>query len=693
MNGPYGEAAWAYWAAGWRGVVPLPVARKGPPPSGYTGWAGITPSGADVQAWCDGPQAAGNIGLRLPRGVYGLDVDAYGSKSGGAALEALQAALGPLPATWCVTSRTDGVSGIRVFRAELPEGRRWRDEPAGHGAGIEAIHFGHRYAVVWPSKHPEGGTYIWADHTDGRPVAVPSPERLPELPAAWVEALSEPGEIASGEAAGHGDTVAAVQAMREGDACDRVGEASARALDRLRQASDGAALHPAARDGTHELVRLGHEGHIGARRALAEHFSAFVDVRTKRGEAQRAAEGEWWRLVRGAVGKLTGPRLTECLCVLPDVGFEWSPVATAVGAVADEPTEDGGEGGVGGSDPEVEAFLAELLTPSQLEALPNPVPLISGLLDMNTLTWLIGKSGSFKSFVALDLAGHVAAGREWAHRPVRRGLVVYLVAEGGGGMKLRKRAWEAQNGPMDEHMILFMVRPVQARGPEWSILVRAVAHLRPVLIVTDTQARVSVGIKENDNTEMGQLIEQFDRLRRASGACVLTVHHIGRSGEDARGASAIDGAQDTELRVERVGGSKAMTARLTVDKQKDGADTGAVDFEMVRVEGGTDPETGRDLSSLALKITSDLFSGPLERPWRENLPENQSMILDILHEQFSERGGTRAEVAAVLRERGRTGERRFVKSSFHTAWNELLKKDRIEQVPGTQRFMIFQSET
>src|SRR5690606_7106513 len=161
-RGPYEEAAWLYWQAGWEGVLPLPPGKKGPPPSGRTGWAGVDPDAAEIEAWVEGPEGAGNIGLRLPEGVYGLDVDAYGAKSGAEALRNAEAVLGPLPPTWCVTSRDDGVSGIRLFRASLPAGRRWKDEPAGHGMGIEAIHLGHRYAVVWPSVHPETGrTYEW----------------------------------------------------------------------------------------------------------------------------------------------------------------------------------------------------------------------------------------------------------------------------------------------------------------------------------------------------------------------------------------------------------------------------------------------------------------------------------------------------------------------------------------------------
>lgn len=126
-TGPFAEAAWLYREAGWVGVVPLPAGQKGPPPTGYTGWAGVEPSGADVQAWIDGSgrhSGAGNIGLRIPHGVYGLDVDAYGEKDGAAAVAEMEAAYGPLPATWVITSRDDSVSGIRLYRAAVPPDRK-----------------------------------------------------------------------------------------------------------------------------------------------------------------------------------------------------------------------------------------------------------------------------------------------------------------------------------------------------------------------------------------------------------------------------------------------------------------------------------------------------------------------------------------------------------------------------------------
>jgi hypothetical protein len=693
--GPYQRACWTYRQAGWIGVIPLPAGQKGPPPRGYTGWAGVDPSGPDVQTWADGPEGAGNIGLRIPVGVYGLDVDDYGGKMGGAALGQLVAAWGPLPPTWTVSSREDSASGIRLYRAVPAVGQRWRDEPGGHGAGIEAIHFGHRYAVVAPSMHPETGRkYVWR-RPDGMPAGegeVPRPSDLPELPAAWVTGLAEAGEARTGDMAGHAETLERVHGWRTGeDACARVREARERGIVGLAHAADGAALHPTARDAVHELVNLGHEGHVGPRVALAEHYSRFVEIRAGRdGADRRAAEAEWWRLVRGAIGKLrpdTGHAVCDCelwtgaglafddvereaKAVTPDA----LPAADATGAVEAVPVVD-----------PVEVMRAQLLTPAQIAARPAPIPLVGGLLYLDTLAWLIGKSGSFKSFLALDVAAHVAAGTPWAGRRTVPGDVLYLVAEGVGGMGLRVRAWAEQHGvPMCER-VLMLPKPVQARGDEWGVLVALVRSIRPVLIVIDTQARVTVGINENDNTDMGMFVEQVDRLKRASGACVLIVHHIGRQGEDARGASALDGAQDTELKAERVGGRTSMRARLVVDKQKDGPDTESVEFVMVPVELGRSPD-GEALSSLAVSASAFLEPFPIA-PWREGLTENQGMIVDILRELFSERGGTKAEVAGALRERGQRGGPKFIKTSFHYAWNSLLKKDKLHRIKGSQRFV------
>lgn len=692
-SGPYGQAWELYRRAGWAGVLPLPPGRKGPPPAGFTGWAGVDPSRADIQVWLDEGRAAGNIGMHLPLGMYGLDVDNYGGKTGGAALAALVEQLGPLPATWIVSSRDDGVSGIRLYRAWLPPGRVWIDEPAGHGVGIEAIHKGHRYAVVWPSVHPETGrVYTWR-HEGQVYGIVPTLAELPELPAAWVEALSRPGEVRQGTQAGHDETVETVTRWREGEPCERVVRATERAMGGLAAGAAGAALHPAAEAGTWELACLGHEGHAGVRRALAEHYAGHLAARAARdGEAaRRDADGEWWRLVRGAVGKLDPNAYRErCDCdAWSGSGVTFTP--EDLGVVYEPSTTEKLENrDLAGIDATASHDLTSwTLSPAEMMARPRPEPIVSGLLYRDTLAWLIGKSGSFKSFVALDLAAAVAdeGGRKWLGRAVYGGPVLYVAAEGAGGMGLRIQAWTLHHGrPMSERLRL-LPRAVQAKSDGWAMLVELARQVGPALVVIDTQARVSVGVNENSNTEIGELIARLDELRAATRACVLVVHHIGRQGEDARGASALDGAQDTELKVERVGGPKALRVKLTVDKQKDAPDTDAITLDLESVDLGRDDVTGEALSSLV--VLPDLVLDPFPvDPWRLVKNDNQALILNILAGQFSERGATQAQVMALLREQGQRGDIKYRKSTFYDAWNAILKKDLIEQIPGSQRFIL-----
>src|SRR5437868_10789208 len=115
MTDRYAAAAQDYWAYGWKSVLPLPAGKKFPPPNKYTGYKALIPSFPDIMAWTE-DLADGNLALRLPDTVVGLDVDAYGEKTGAATLAEALRRWGPLPPTVRSTSRVDGVSGIRLYR-------------------------------------------------------------------------------------------------------------------------------------------------------------------------------------------------------------------------------------------------------------------------------------------------------------------------------------------------------------------------------------------------------------------------------------------------------------------------------------------------------------------------------------------------------------------------------------------------
>jgi hypothetical protein len=250
----------------------------------------------------------------------------------------------------------------------------------------------------------------------------------------------------------------------------------------------------------------------------------------------------------------------------------------------------------------VQKLLAELLDTDALDDIPGLEPLVADTLFLDTLTRLYGPSGTFKSFLTLSLAGSVGTGLPWFNNAVRQGQVVYLVAEGAKGIRKRVRAWEKHHG-VSMTGVKFLPRPVQVRSPEWAVLKEACRRLKAVLIIIDTQARVTVGVNENDNTEMGVVLDLMEQLRSATGACVLVVHHSGHENADrGRGASAVKGGMQTELGVSRAGkGIPGTRITLTTGKQKDDEEQAPQVFRLrqVAIDGET-KDDGSPVTSIVL---------------------------------------------------------------------------------------------
>ena len=71
---------------------------------------------------------------------------------------------------------------------------------------------------------------------------------------------------------------------------------------------------------------------------------------------------------------------------------------------------------------------------------------VQGLVPMQGITWLYGPSMSFKSFVAMGLAAAVSTGRGWCGKATTSSAVVYLGAEGGDALHIRRAAAEMEAG-------------------------------------------------------------------------------------------------------------------------------------------------------------------------------------------------------------------------------------------------------
>lgn len=224
---------------------------------------------------------------------------------------------------------------------------------------------------------------------------------------------------------------------------------------------------------------------------------------------------------------------------------------------------------------------AALVTTTNLDDIPEPEPLIDKLLFLDSLAWLYGAPGCGKSFIAIDIAGCVGTGETWQSFPVRmRGPVLYLVAEGVSGVKQRVRAWEASMGVRMENVHFLPIAVQASNATEWAALIEVIADLKPVLVVVDTQARVTVGMEENSATEMGRFVQRVELLRLASGACILVIHHTGRGGEHMRGSIAMDGAASTLIKV--VKADDILT--IECGKQKDASEFDQFGLRMVPFE-------------------------------------------------------------------------------------------------------------
>jgi hypothetical protein len=67
--------------------------------------------------------------------------------------------------------------------------------------------------------------------------------------------------------------------------------------------------------------------------------------------------------------------------------------------------------------------------------------IVGNYLAADSLALIFGDPGCGKSFVAIDLACHVATGRTWRGNRVKEGLVLYIAGEGRNGLSKRFRAW------------------------------------------------------------------------------------------------------------------------------------------------------------------------------------------------------------------------------------------------------------
>jgi hypothetical protein len=291
--------------------------------------------------------------------------------------------------------------------------------------------------------------------------------------------------------------------------------------------------------------------------------------------------------------------------------------------IAGTQTENGSSEKEQSEEPKAKKPRFEIHTVEEVLQLPNPEWLIDKLLVRGTVAEAVGPRASLKSFIAGDIANHVALGWAWCGHNVIQGPVLYIAGEGFAGQKQRLQAWmqkfEVTDIPGLE-MLGSSVDFSDLKTVEELFLTIVDRKVPYQLVIIDTLARNKGKAQENSNDDMQAVLTGMETIARDLGACVFVIHHIARSTGSDRGATSFGDGVQTIIKVTR----DENLVTLTVEKQKDGPELPpfGLEAEVVLLPSGA--------SSLVLVPTDTLATPKARQERMKNDLKSHEQILAFM---------------------------------------------------------------
>jgi hypothetical protein len=331
-----------------------------------------------------------------------------------------------------------------------------------------------------------------------------------------------------------------------------------------------------------------------------------------------------------------------------------APVATAATAAAQPDANDANDARDAKHEGARKTFKLEAFD----DITDEPVEwLIDRVIPKQGFVALYGPPGSFKSFIALDLAVAIARAAQWfGHEanPSDKGAVIYIAGEGHGGIGARIKACRIHHQMEAGTPIYFLRHQINLRSSEedFSGLIFAIRELvmaigiKVDLVVIDTLARAFGGGNENSSEDMGAFISACGHLQGEFKSALMVIHHSGKdAAKGLRGHSSLLGAVDTELELVRF--EDQPKGILTVSKQKDGEDGLRFGFEMVEIEIEEDREGSLSLDeprkSLAVSPSDEALKSRADEARKVGLDrtgkgKKQAIAVEALREAINTKG-------------------------------------------------------
>lgn len=264
--------------------------------------------------------------------------------------------------------------------------------------------------------------------------------------------------------------------------------------------------------------------------------------------------------------------------------------------------------------------------------------LVKGWLDRDTTSVIYGESNVGKTFFAMDLALHVAAGVPWHGYKTLKGAgtgqVVYIASEGGRGMfnriaAARKDNPDLINAASNVNGFLLLPTSLDLHGNnDADALTKALSEVGDTsLVIIDTLARTMGEGDENSTKDMGAFIRNLDAIRAVTGAHIMVVHHSGKdASKGARGSGSLRAVVDTEIELTRSEGVVMAEMR----KQRDMACDHSLAYRLESVTIGTD-EDGDEVTSAVVREAEPVKKTP-------RLSGSQKIAMQALSDALAHHG-------------------------------------------------------
>jgi hypothetical protein len=239
--------------------------------------------------------------------------------------------------------------------------------------------------------------------------------------------------------------------------------------------------------------------------------------------------------------------------------------------------------------------LAQAVFDDEIKIILDKPYLVKRLIEPGTLCALYGPSIIGKTFLALDLAAHIAHGKPLAGRA--KAPVLYCALEGAAGVDRRIAAIVRAMGASDRRFARYdghlSFGMDQSGSDSEKALIATCKEIEvktgePVaLIVIDTLWCAMGGADENSAKDMAGVVARLKRIANATGAAILVVHHPGKDEKKGmRGSSSLFAACDCVLRASE----ESNKRRVWIEKSKDDLIGPLFTYELKPVSLGKDNE-------------------------------------------------------------------------------------------------------